>query len=178
MAGVTMPVASSRIFHPAVAGVEPPGAMDSSDGLRGRDEDAANVRHMERLRLALVLGRARVLSVVSYATKKSKIKGAYGGMSMGNGGGSRILSHSCTVERLPFLEVKMEEHDKVGLLRKKEVKGVDYLKMEKNKLEIESLESKKLVAAQSIIRSRNPSYSFSFLSWLPDVRREANYRFD
>jgi hypothetical protein len=38
----------------------------------------------------------------------------------------------------------------VGLLRKQEVKGVDYLKMEKNKMEIESLESKMLVATQSI----------------------------
>jgi hypothetical protein len=44
-----------------------------------------------------------------------------------------------------------QEHDKkVGLLRKQEVKGVDYLKMEKNKMEIESLESKMLVATQSI----------------------------
>lgn len=44
-----------------------------------------------------------------------------------------------------------QEHDKkVSLLRKQEVKGVDYLKMEKNKMEIESLESKMLVANQSI----------------------------
>ncbi len=44
-----------------------------------------------------------------------------------------------------------QEHDKkIGLLRKQEVKGVDYLKMEKNKMEIESLDSKMLVATQSI----------------------------
>ncbi|GJN34489.1 hypothetical protein PR202_gb23153 [Eleusine coracana subsp. coracana] len=84
------------------------------------------------------------------------------GMAIGNAGGSGILSHSSTVERLYawekklFLEVKSyegykQEHDKkVGLLRKQEVKGVDYLKMEKNKMEMESLESKMLVATQSI----------------------------
>jgi hypothetical protein len=44
-----------------------------------------------------------------------------------------------------------QEHDKkVGLLRKQEVRGVDYLKMEKNRMEMESLESKMLVATQSI----------------------------
>ncbi|KAG8057581.1 hypothetical protein GUJ93_ZPchr0002g23702 [Zizania palustris] len=81
---------------------------------------------------------------------------------MGNGRGSGILSHSSTVEKLYawekklFLEVKSyegfkQEHDKkMGLLRKQEVKGVDYLKMEKNKMEIESLDSKMLVATQSI----------------------------
>ncbi|BAH94689.1 Os09g0538750 [Oryza sativa Japonica Group] len=81
---------------------------------------------------------------------------------MGNGGSSGILSHSSTVEKLYawekklFLEVKSyeglkQEHDKkIGLLRKQEVKGVDYLKMEKNKMEIESLDSKMLVATQSI----------------------------
>ncbi|RLM86155.1 formin-like protein 5 [Panicum miliaceum] len=85
-----------------------------------------------------------------------------GGMVMGSGGGGGILSHSSTVEKLYawekklFLEVKSyegykQEHDKkVSLLRKQEVKGVDYLKMEKNKMEIESLESKMLVANQSI----------------------------
>nr|ACL54511.1 unknown [Zea mays] len=85
-----------------------------------------------------------------------------GGMPMGNGGGGGMLSHSSTVEKLYawekklFLEVKSyegykQEHDKkVSLLRKQEVKGVDYLKMEKNKMEIESLESKMLVANQSI----------------------------
>lgn len=83
-------------------------------------------------------------------------------MPMGNGGGGGMLSHSSTVEKLYawekklFLEVKSyegykQEHDKkVSLLRKQEVKGVDYLKMEKNKMEIESLESKMLVANQSI----------------------------
>lgn len=84
------------------------------------------------------------------------------GMSMGSGGGGGMLSHSSTVEKLYawekklFLEVKSyegykQEHDKkVSLFRKQEVKGVDYLKMEKNKMEIESLESKMLVANQSI----------------------------
>ncbi|XP_044343496.1 protein ALTERED PHOSPHATE STARVATION RESPONSE 1 isoform X2 [Triticum aestivum] len=44
-----------------------------------------------------------------------------------------------------------QEHDKkVGLLTKQEVRGVDYLKMEKNMMEMESLESKMLVATQSI----------------------------
>ena len=38
----------------------------------------------------------------------------------------------------------------MGLLRKQEVRGVDYLKMEKNRMEMESLESKMLVATQSI----------------------------
>jgi hypothetical protein len=38
----------------------------------------------------------------------------------------------------------------VGLVRKQEVRGVDYLKMEKNRMEMESLESKMLVATQSI----------------------------
>lgn len=85
-----------------------------------------------------------------------------GDEGMGNGGGCGILSHSSTVERLYawekklFLEVKSyegfkQEHDKkVGLLRKQEVRGVDYLKMEKNRMEMESLESKMLVATQSI----------------------------
>uniref|UniRef100_A0A0A9DSZ8 DUF632 domain-containing protein n=1 Tax=Arundo donax TaxID=35708 RepID=A0A0A9DSZ8_ARUDO len=85
-----------------------------------------------------------------------------GGMAMGNGGGGGMLSHSSTVEKLYawekklFLEVKSyegykQEHDKkMSLLRKQEVKGVDYLKMEKNRMEIESLESKMLVATQSI----------------------------
>ena len=44
-----------------------------------------------------------------------------------------------------------QEHDKkVGLMTKQEVWGVDYLKMEKNRMEMESLESKLLVATQSI----------------------------
>ena len=48
-------------------------------------------------------------------------------------------------------EVLKQDHDKkVGLLRKQEVRGVDYLKMEKNRMEMESLESKMLVATQSI----------------------------
>ncbi|XP_037463876.1 protein ALTERED PHOSPHATE STARVATION RESPONSE 1-like isoform X1 [Triticum dicoccoides] len=45
----------------------------------------------------------------------------------------------------------IKEHDKkVGLLTKQEVRGVNYLKMEKNRMEMESLESKMLVATQSI----------------------------
>ncbi|KAJ1693076.1 hypothetical protein LUZ63_009774 [Rhynchospora breviuscula] len=79
-----------------------------------------------------------------------------------NGGGTLGISHASTVEKLYawekklYLEVKSyekvkEEHEKkVEALRKQEVKGGDYLKIEKNKLEIERLESKMLVGAQAI----------------------------
>lgn len=72
------------------------------------------------------------------------------------------VTHSSTVEKLYawekklYLEVKScermrEEHEKrVNLLRKQELKGVDYLKVEKNKRDIESLESKMMVAAQAM----------------------------
>lgn len=44
-----------------------------------------------------------------------------------------------------------EEHERrVALLRKQEAKGVDYVKVEKNKMEIERLESKLMVASQAI----------------------------
>jgi hypothetical protein len=57
----------------------------------------------------------------------------------------------CSFNGKQSYEGYKQEHDKkVSLLRKQEVKGVDYLKMEKNKMEIESLESKMLVANQSI----------------------------
>ncbi|XP_044369398.1 protein ALTERED PHOSPHATE STARVATION RESPONSE 1 isoform X6 [Triticum aestivum] len=49
-----------------------------------------------------------------------------------------------------YERLKQEHDKKVGLLRKQEVRGMDYLKMEKNKMEMESLESKMLVATQSI----------------------------
>ncbi|XP_044369396.1 protein ALTERED PHOSPHATE STARVATION RESPONSE 1 isoform X4 [Triticum aestivum] len=55
------------------------------------------------------------------------------------------MPHIDNYERL-----KQEHDKKVGLLRKQEVRGMDYLKMEKNKMEMESLESKMLVATQSI----------------------------
>ncbi|KAJ3684516.1 hypothetical protein LUZ61_013680 [Rhynchospora tenuis] len=79
-----------------------------------------------------------------------------------NGGGTLGISDASTVEKLYawekklYLEVKSyekvkEEHEKkVEALRKQEVKGGDYLKIEKNKLEIERLESKMLVGAQAI----------------------------
>ncbi|XP_072965571.1 protein ALTERED PHOSPHATE STARVATION RESPONSE 1 [Typha angustifolia] len=83
---------------------------------------------------------------------------------VGNGDGVGILrmSHCSTVEKLYawekklYLEVKSyesikEEHGKrVGLLRRQEAKGVDYVKIEKNRMQIESLESKMLVATQAI----------------------------
>ncbi|RRT45545.1 hypothetical protein B296_00055064, partial [Ensete ventricosum] len=48
-------------------------------------------------------------------------------------------------------EMIREEHEKrVALLRKQEVRGVDYIKMEKNKMEIERLESKMMVASQAV----------------------------
>ena len=44
-----------------------------------------------------------------------------------------------------------EEHEKrVSRLRKQELKGVDYVKVEKNKREIERLESKMMVASQAM----------------------------
>ncbi|KAG6474159.1 protein ALTERED PHOSPHATE STARVATION RESPONSE 1-like [Zingiber officinale] len=90
------------------------------------------------------------------------------GMRGDNGSGScsgvaaDSVSHTSTVEKLYawekklYLEVKnaetiKEEHEKrVALLRKQEAKGVDYMKVEKNKMEIESLESKMMVASQAI----------------------------
>ncbi|RWW08402.1 hypothetical protein GW17_00028167 [Ensete ventricosum] len=76
--------------------------------------------------------------------------------SFGSGIGAGIgnVSHTSTVEKLHAWEKKLllevknaemirEEHEKrVALLRKQEVRGVDYIKMEKNKMEIERLESK------------------------------------
>lgn len=57
----------------------------------------------------------------------------------------------CLLFVLQSTERLRDEHVKrVNLLRKQELKGVDYLKVEKNKREIESLESKMMVAAQSM----------------------------
>lgn len=57
----------------------------------------------------------------------------------------------CLLFVLQSTERLRGEHVKrVNLLRKQELKGVDYLKVEKNKREIESLESKMMVAAQSM----------------------------
>ncbi|XP_043709295.1 protein ALTERED PHOSPHATE STARVATION RESPONSE 1 [Telopea speciosissima] len=81
-----------------------------------------------------------------------------------NGGGGALLtsSHSSTVERLYAWEkklfeevknaesMKIEHKKRVTQLRKQEAKGSDYLKTEKNKKEIEKLESTLVVAAQAI----------------------------
>ncbi|KAJ8499143.1 hypothetical protein OPV22_009695 [Ensete ventricosum] len=85
------------------------------------------------------------------------------GIGSGDGGvGSGHMSHTSTMEKLYawekklYLEVKnaemiREEHEKrMSLLRKQEAKGADYVKVEKNKMEIERLESKMMVATQAI----------------------------
>ncbi|CAL9074449.1 unnamed protein product [Musa textilis] len=85
------------------------------------------------------------------------------GIGSGDGGvGSGHMSHTSTMEKLYawekklYLEVKnaemiREEHEKrMSLLRKQEAQGVDYVKVEKNKMEIERLESKMMVATQAI----------------------------
>ncbi|KAG1360975.1 hypothetical protein COCNU_09G004380 [Cocos nucifera] len=81
---------------------------------------------------------------------------------MARGVGNGSTSHSSTVEKLYawekklFLEVKnyqrlKEEHKRrMGLLRNQEAKGADYVKVEKNRREIERLESKMLVSSQAI----------------------------
>lgn len=70
-----------------------------------------------------------------------------------------VEDHSLCLNHVPSLllflpqnaEMIKEEHEKrVALLRKQEAKGVDYMKVEKNKMEIESLESKMMVASQAI----------------------------
>ncbi|XP_037430142.1 protein ALTERED PHOSPHATE STARVATION RESPONSE 1-like isoform X3 [Triticum dicoccoides] len=77
--------------------------------------------------------------------------------SPATGGDGSLLDVICAVERAEgtirnqnYERLKQEHDKKVGLLRKQEVRGMDYLKMEKNKMEMESLESKMLVATQSI----------------------------
>ncbi|KAJ4966227.1 hypothetical protein NE237_018076 [Protea cynaroides] len=81
-----------------------------------------------------------------------------------NGGSGDLLtlSHSSTVERLYAWEkklfeevknaesMKIEQKKRVAQLRKQELKGADYLKTEKNKKEIEKLESRMAVSAQAI----------------------------
>lgn len=71
-------------------------------------------------------------------------------------------SHCSTVERLYAWEkklyqevknaerIKMKHEKRVALLRKQEMKGADYMKIEKNKKEIEKLESRLTVASQAI----------------------------
>ncbi|KAG1359430.1 putative Nitrate regulatory gene2 protein [Cocos nucifera] len=92
----------------------------------------------------------------------SKTSGFTKGVGDGGGVGIGSMSHSSTVEKLYawekklFLEVKnsqrlKEEHERrVDLLRKQEAKGVDYVKVEKNRKEIDRLESKMLVSSQAI----------------------------
>ncbi|KAG0493579.1 hypothetical protein HPP92_004573 [Vanilla planifolia] len=75
---------------------------------------------------------------------------------------SNKTSHSCTVEKLYawekklYIEVKScekakEEKDRrLSLLRRQEAKGIDYFKIQKNKREIERLESKLVVSCQAI----------------------------
>ncbi|KAK8966198.1 hypothetical protein KSP40_PGU013371 [Platanthera guangdongensis] len=72
------------------------------------------------------------------------------------------VSHSCTIEKLYawekklFLEVKnceltrVEKEKRLNLLRRQEANGADYFKVEKNKREIERLESKLMVSCQAI----------------------------
>ncbi|KAG9442694.1 hypothetical protein H6P81_018548 [Aristolochia fimbriata] len=71
-------------------------------------------------------------------------------------------SHCSTIERLyawekklyqevkTAEEIKTEHKKRVTLLRKQEAKGADYIKVEKNKKEIEKLESRLMVASQAM----------------------------
>ncbi|MQM11079.1 hypothetical protein Taro_043978 [Colocasia esculenta] len=73
-----------------------------------------------------------------------------------------VVSHCSTVEKLYawekklYLEVKSrekltEEHEKgVARLRRQEARGTDYLKVEKNRKEVERLESRMAVAVQAM----------------------------
>ncbi|KAJ3692801.1 hypothetical protein LUZ60_011896 [Juncus effusus] len=95
----------------------------------------------------------------SYSNSNTKAD-AY--MRYSNGGAKIGASHASTVEKLYawekklYLEVKnyeklKDEHEKrVETLRKQEIKGTDIIKIEKNKMEIERLESKMLVGSQAI----------------------------
>ncbi|KAH0451881.1 hypothetical protein IEQ34_019180 [Dendrobium chrysotoxum] len=72
------------------------------------------------------------------------------------------VSHSCTIEKLYawekkiYLEVKncertrQEKEKRQSLLRRQEANSVDYFKVQKNKREIERLESKLMVYCQAI----------------------------
>ncbi|KAI3886259.1 hypothetical protein MKX03_007979 [Papaver bracteatum] len=83
------------------------------------------------------------------------------GSNAGNGS-FLTTSHCSTVERLYvwekklFQEVKeaesirIEHEKRVSQLRKQEIKGGDYMKIEKNKKEIEKLESRMMVASQAM----------------------------
>ncbi|XP_068640257.1 protein ALTERED PHOSPHATE STARVATION RESPONSE 1-like [Aristolochia californica] len=77
-------------------------------------------------------------------------------------GGVVKTSHCSTIERLYAWEkklyqevrtaegIKIEHQKRVTLLRKQEAKGADYIKIEKNKKEIEKLESRLMVASQAM----------------------------
>ncbi|XP_068646812.1 protein ALTERED PHOSPHATE STARVATION RESPONSE 1-like [Aristolochia californica] len=77
-------------------------------------------------------------------------------------GGVVKTSHCSTIERLYAWEkklyeevktaenIKTEHKKRVALLRKQEAKGVDYIKIEKSKKEVEKLESRLMVASQSM----------------------------
>lgn len=83
------------------------------------------------------------------------------GSNAGNGSFLNT-SHCSTVERLYvwekklFQEVKeaesirIEHEKRVSQLRKQEIKGGDYMKIEKNKKEIQKLESRMMVASQAM----------------------------
>ncbi|KAF8405412.1 hypothetical protein HHK36_010318 [Tetracentron sinense] len=78
------------------------------------------------------------------------------------GGGVFNTGHCSTVEKLYAWEkklyqevknaenIKIEHEKRMARLRKQEIKGADYLKTEKNKKEIEKLESRMVVASQAI----------------------------
>nr|DAD46777.1 TPA_asm: hypothetical protein HUJ06_016714 [Nelumbo nucifera] len=83
------------------------------------------------------------------------------GVDIGSGG-FPSTSHSSTVERLYAWEkklyqevknaetIKIEHKKRVAQLRKQEVKGRDYVKIEKSKKDIEKLESRMAVSSQAI----------------------------
>ncbi|XXG40328.1 hypothetical protein AAC387_Pa01g1073 [Persea americana] len=85
-----------------------------------------------------------------------------GGVVSTGGRGGFGTSHCGTVERLYAWEkklyqevknsesLKMEHEKRLTLLRKQELKGADYMKIEKNRKEIEKLESRITVASQAI----------------------------
>ncbi|KAK9165124.1 hypothetical protein Scep_000315 [Stephania cephalantha] len=94
------------------------------------------------------------------SAKSSSGFGRMNDVIVGNSGGNS--SHCSTVEKLYAWEkklydevksagnLKIEHGKKVGQLRKQEVKGGDYVKTEKNKKEIERLESLMVVASQAM----------------------------
>ncbi|OAY77679.1 hypothetical protein ACMD2_06499, partial [Ananas comosus] len=109
-----------------------------------------------------VFSYGKSLNPLVWSKSSNSMCGGFTRISNGGGFGVASATHSSTVEKLYawerklYLEVKnyernKEEHEKrVDLLRKQEIKGVDYVKVEKNRMEIERLESKMLVATQAI----------------------------